>query len=98
MTGWPGVRWLIRCLRSWSCRERTSDQIMRASLSAAIFHGWPVPAISQQSEARGLRDGGRPRGAAQLAADVGDVAVHGMRAQHELLGDLVVAETARDAG
>jgi len=34
----------------------------------------------------------------ELAAYVRDVAVHGMRAQHELLRDLAIAETARDAG
>ena len=76
---------------SRSCRERTSGRIVRASLGAAIFRRWPLPAISQESETRGLRDGGRPRGATQLAADVRDVAVNGMRAQHELLCDLAIA-------
>jgi len=71
---------------------------MRASLGAAIFRRWPVPATSQESETRGLRDGGRSRGATQLAPDVRDVPVNGMRAQHELPGDLAIAETARDAG
>jgi hypothetical protein len=34
--------------------------MVRASLGAAIFCRWPVPAISQEPETRGLRDGGRP--------------------------------------
>ena len=70
---------------------------MRASLDAAIFRRWPFPATSQKTETRGLRDGGSPGGATQLAADVRDVAVNGMRAQCELLRDLAIAETARDA-
>jgi hypothetical protein len=72
--------------------------MVRASLGAAIFCGWPVPAISQESETRGLGDGGRPGGATQLAPDVRDVAVNGMRAQHELPCDLAIAAAARDAG
>ena len=71
---------------------------MRASLGTAIFRRWPVPAISQEAETRGLGDGGRPRGATQLAADVRNVAVNGVRAQYELLCDLAVAQTAGDAG
>jgi len=34
--------------------------MVRASLNAAIFRRWPNPAISQESETRGLCDGGRP--------------------------------------
>ena len=34
--------------------------MVRASLKAAIFRGWPVSAISEESETRGLGDGGRP--------------------------------------
>jgi hypothetical protein len=68
-----------------------------ASLEAAIFPGWPIPVTSKESEARGLRHSGRPRIPAQLAADVRDVTVNGMRAEHQLLCDLVVGETARDA-
>ncbi len=71
---------------------------MGASLNTAIFRGWPFLATSQEPETRGLGDGGRPRRATELAAYVRDVAVHGMRAQHELLRDLAIAETARDAG
>src|SRR5258705_12232483 len=33
--GSPGVRCLIGCLRSRSCRERTSGRMVRASLGAA---------------------------------------------------------------
>ena len=50
----------VQCWRSVSCRERTSGRMVRASLDAAIFGRWPVPATSQESETRGLRDGGRP--------------------------------------
>ena len=57
---------------------------MGASLNTAIFRGWPFLATSQEPETRGLGDGGRPRRATELAAYVRDVAVHGMRAQHEL--------------
>lgn len=75
-----------------------SERIARASLEAAIFHRWPFPATSQESETRGLSDGGRPRGATQLAADVRNVPVNGMRAQHQLLRDLAIAQAPRDAG
>ncbi len=71
---------------------------MAASREAAIFREWPVPATSKESETRSLRDSGRPRGPTQLAADVRDVTVNGVRAKHQLLCDLAVAETARDAG
>ena len=57
---------------------------MGASLNTAIFRGWPFLATSQEPETRGLGDGGRPRRATELAAYVRDVAVHCMRAQHEL--------------
>ena len=75
--------------------------MVRASLKAAIFRGWPVlaiRAISQEPETRGLGHGGRPRRAPQLAPDVRDVAVNRMRAQHQLPCDFAIAETARDAG
>src|SRR6476646_8427623 len=88
----------VRCCRGLSCRERTSDRIARASLEAAIFREWPVPATSKESETRSLRDSGRPRGPTQLAADVRDVTVNGVPAKQQLLCDLAVAETARDAG
>jgi predicted solute-binding protein len=54
--------------------------------------------MSQESKTGGLGDGGGPRRATQLAADVRDVAVHGMRTQEQLLCDLAIAETARHAG
>jgi len=81
-----------------SCGERTTSRTASASLEAAIFRRWPIPATSQKSETRGFRDGGRPRGATQLAADVRDVAVNGMRAQYQLLCDLAIAQTTRYAG
>jgi hypothetical protein len=70
----------------------------RASLNPAIFCRWPFSAISQQSQTRGLGDGGRPGRAAEFATDIRDVAVNGMRAQHELLCDLTITETARHGG
>src|SRR6476619_1643770 len=73
------------------------DRILGASLETAIFCRWPVPATSQKSEPRGLGDRGRPRGATELAADVRDVAVDSVRTQHQLLCDLAVAQTPRDA-
>lgn len=62
----------------------------------ALFGYAARTSMSEQSETRGLGDGGRPRRAAELAADVRDVAVHGMRTQQELLRDLAIAETAGD--
>ena len=70
----------------------------RASLNSAIFGRWPLSAISQESEPRRFCDGGRPGCAAELAADVRDVAVNGVRAQLELLRDFAVPETVRNAG
>jgi hypothetical protein len=55
-------------------------------------------ATSQQAETRSLRDRGRPGRAAELGTDVRDVPVHGVRAQHELLGDFTVTESAGNAG
>ncbi len=54
--------------------------------------------MSEKAQTRGFGDSGRPRGAAQLAADVRDVPVNGVRAEHQLLGDLAIAEAPRDAG
>ena len=54
--------------------------------------------MSEESETCGLRDGGRTRGAPQLATDVRNVAVNGMRAQHQLLCDFAIAQSPRDAG
>jgi hypothetical protein len=81
-----------------SCREHTSGRAPPASLEAAIFCKWPFSAISQESETRGLCDGRRSRGATELAANVRDVAVNGMRTQHQLLCDLTIAETPCHAG
>jgi hypothetical protein len=33
--------------------------MVRASLGAAIYRRWPFPAMSQETETRSLRDGGR---------------------------------------
>ena len=71
---------------------------MHASLNPAIFRRWPFPVGSQQSEPRGFGDGGRARRATELAANVRDVAVNGVRAEHQLLGDLAIAETACHLG
>src|SRR5262245_23692758 len=49
-----------------------------------------------QALARGLRGRRRPGGLAELVADVGDVAVDGVRAEVEALGDLTVAEPVGD--
>ena len=91
-SGSPPVWW-----SSLSCRKGRTGRIPRASLEAAISPRWPVPASSEQSETSSLRDRGRPRSAAQLAADVRHVAMNSVRAQHQLRGDLAVAQPPRDA-
>src|SRR5215213_11931961 len=58
----------------------------------------PVPATSpgRAISRHGPGRGGRARGDAELAEDVGDVAVDGVLAQHEPLGDLPVGEALGD--
>src|SRR3954447_4125535 len=51
---------------------------------------------SDQFELRGLDGGRRPRRLAELGADVGDVSVDRVRAEHEPLGYLPVREAVRD--
>ena len=54
-----GLAW--SSVQAMSVMPRTYERPpVRASLDAAIFRRWPVPATSQQSETRGLGDGGRP--------------------------------------
>jgi hypothetical protein len=53
-------------------------------------------AVLEQSGAGGGRGGRGARGHAQLHQDVGHVAMHGVRADHQALGDLRVAEAVRD--
>ena len=50
-----------------------------------------------EAEARRLRDRGGPGCCPQLAADVGDVTVHRVRADLQLFGDFTIAETVCDA-
>ena len=51
---------------------------------------------AEQPGPRGGRRGRRARGPPQLRQDVRHVAVHGVRADHEALGDLRVAQARRD--
>ncbi len=53
-------------------------------------------AMSEQAGARGDRDGRGACGQPQLGQDVRHEAMHGMRADHQALSDLRVAETLRD--
>ena len=52
--------------------------------------------MSEQAQARRLSDRRGTGTAPELAADVGDVAVHGVRAQDQLLGDFLIAQPACD--
>src|SRR5215207_11548909 len=62
----------------------------------ALTHGRCQGARSDQAEARRVRGGGGAGGQAKLRADVGDMPVHRVRAEHELLGDLPIAEADGD--
>ncbi len=53
-------------------------------------------AVSEEAGAQRAGHGSRPGGLVELGEDVGDVSVHGVGAEGELGGDLVVAQAARD--
>ena len=52
--------------------------------------------MSEQAQARRFADRCRTGAAPELVADVGDVAVHRVVAQDQLIGDLLVAQPRRD--
>ena len=57
---------------------------------------WPVRAISEQPEFCGVGHRRRPRRHIELGQRIGDVAMHGVLADMQALGDRLVAETAGD--
>ena len=63
---------------------------------AAIRRSWPETASLEQAGAGRVGDGGGARRQPQLGPHVRHVAVHGVLAEHEPLGDLGVAEPLGD--